>query len=128
VQQVGTVDDLLVLRFGANTTPRINDQRTTIGTTAGTLVRQTPYRPSFFVVNLSVNQIWIGPFADVSSAKGVRLGPQGGFVRVLYEEDFSLVADEWFCIADVAASAILIVEQLIVAAMPSTIAAFPPTG
>lgn len=103
---------LLLQRFGVATTPRTNGELSSVGTSVVRLVRQTPSRIAFTVVNLSINNIYIGPFGDVATTKGIRLGPQGGGVSILPDEDFNLVSDEWFVIADGAASPLLVLEML----------------
>jgi hypothetical protein len=62
------------------------------------------------VMNLSLNEVYIGPFGDVSATRGVRLGPSGGFMRLTHREDFSLVGYEWYAVATGAASDVLVLE------------------
>lgn len=108
-----TVADLLRDRLGVRTSPLVNRSLSSVGVTAVQLVRQDPNRPSFLVVNLSVNDLYCGPFRDPASTKGIRLGPNGGNVHVWWEEDGELVAWEWFVVATAAASSLLVIENLV---------------
>ncbi len=107
-----TLRDLVRRELGAETFVDVNRVVSSIGVAAVQIMRQQPNRLAFVVVNLSPNDIHIGPFRDVSSSKGILLPPSGGSVVSIYTEDFDLVGYEWFGIAAAAASAILVVEWL----------------
>lgn len=102
------VQDLL----GVKTFTRINPVKATAGVAAAQVLRQNPNRVAFVYVNLSANDIRFAPRADVSTTLGIRVASSGGSVTALYTEDFDLVGLEWFDIADVAASAIFVMEWL----------------
>jgi hypothetical protein len=108
-----TVADLLRERRGIRTTPFVNRSVTQVGITAVQLVRQDPNRPSFLVVNLSVNDFYMGPFQDVSATKGIRQTPSGGNVFIWWEEDGMVVTREWWVVATGAASPIMVIEDII---------------
>lgn len=107
-----TLDDLVRARLGVRTTTRINDQLSSVGTTAARALIQDPNRVAFYIGNLSVNVLFTGPFNNVSSTRGIRLNPSGGFLTALWDEDFQVVGWEWFVIADAAASTLLTIEWL----------------
>lgn len=109
---VQTLDELILVQLGVRTTQRVNDQLSSVGTTAARAVIQDPNRVAFTLVNLSVNILYTGPFPNVSATRGFRLNPSGGLITVLYSEDFHLTGWEWFVIADAAASTLLTVEWL----------------
>ena len=113
-----TLASLLQAQLGAATFTATNRELSSVGLTAARLLRQSPYRASFLVVNISPNTLFAGPFNDVSSTKGVRLGPNGGSLVVRWMEDFTLVSYEWFVIADGAASQLLTMEQLLLGEEP----------
>lgn len=104
--------DLVQDRLGVKTFARFNPVKTTAGVTAAQVLRQQPNRAAFVYVNLSTADIYLGPFADVSATKGIRIPASGGSAVFLYEEDFDLVGYEWFDVATVAASAIFVLELL----------------
>lgn len=108
-----SVADLQRERLGVRTSPRVNRVAASVGATAAQVLRQDPNRASFLVVNLSLNDMYLGPFRDPSSTKGIRLGPSGGSLAVWWAEDGEVVAWEWWIIATAAASAYLIIENLI---------------
>ena len=102
--------DLVVERLKAETTPLFNRSLSSIGVTAAQLWRQDANRIVAHVVNLSANTLFIGPFGNVSSTRGIRLSASGGFATLIWDEDFDLLAYEWFVIADAAASNLLTIE------------------
>lgn len=108
-----TVADLLLDRRGVRTSPFTNRSLASVGVAAVQLLRQDPNRSSFLVVNLSVNDMYCGPFADVGATKGIRLTPNGGNLAVFWEEDGMVVIREWFVLATGAASALLVIEDVI---------------
>ncbi|MGH7409852.1 MAG: hypothetical protein ACREJ6_02145 [Candidatus Methylomirabilis sp.] len=105
-----TLPDLVQGKFGVKTFPRFNPVISTLGAAVDSWLRQSPNRVAALIVNLSVNNIFIGPFRDVSATKGILVTPNGGSVLLHFEEDFDLVGYEWFAIASAAASPILVVE------------------
>jgi len=105
--------DLLEREIGEPVSAQAPLTPTTIGTTSTRLVIQNPQRVAFLVVNLSANTIYVAPTGVVSATTGIRLGPTGGQVAVLWKEDLVLPALEWSIIADGAASAYLLIELLL---------------
>lgn len=75
-------------------------------------MRNDDDRLGFTFVNLSVNDMYIGPFADVASSKGIKAGPNGGSIALVWFEDFEIVGREWFAIATGAASNLLLIELI----------------
>lgn len=110
---VRNISDLIRDRIKAETYLEDSRGPSTLGTTVAQVLRQSPYRVWALIVNLSVNEVYIGPFGDVSSAKGVVLSPGGGNVILDYREDMNLVGYEWFGVATAAGSPILVLELLL---------------
>ena len=83
----------------------------------GRAARLSSNRVVLAFINLHATQIiYVGPFANVSTTRAVaRLGPLGGSLVLLWDEDFTLVGEEWYAIADGAATDILVTELLAVA-------------
>lgn len=96
--------------FKIPVTPFINREIGTVDTTAVRLLRGDPDRLGFFVVNLSANNLFIGPFPNVSSARGILVSPNGGVVGFLWDEDFTLVGMEWSAVGSAAGTTLLTVE------------------
>lgn len=108
-----SVADLQRERLGVRTSPFVNRVASSVGVTAAQLLRQDPNRPSFLFVNLSLADMYVGPFRDPSSSKGIRVGPSGGSLAVWWAEDGEVVTWEWYAVATLAASAYLVIENLI---------------
>ena len=113
-----TLARLVEARFGVRTTPLVNRALSSVGVTAAQLVRQDPNRLGFWMVNLSVNHMFAGPFNNPSSTRGVQIGPGGGSIIVLWDEDFAVTGWEWFIVAGAAASSLLVVEYIAIAELP----------
>jgi hypothetical protein len=107
-----TARALVLARFGAPVNPVINKSTSSIGVTSSRLMINDPDRLGFLVVNLSVNDLYIMTDPLVSASRGIKAGPNGGSVSVVWFEDFEICAWEWFAIASGAASAVLVVEYL----------------
>jgi len=109
---MSTARELVLARFGAPVNPVVNRSTASVGATATRLFINDPDRLGFLVVNLSINDLFIGPFPDVSATKGIRLGANGGNVSLVWFEDFEITAWEWFAIGSAAATTLLAIEYL----------------
>lgn len=108
-----SVHELLAERFGVVTTDRDNSELSQVGATAIRVLRSDPQRLGFTIINLSVNALHVGPFENVSATRGISVVPSGGSLSLVYDEDFALVAREWFAVAGGAGSDVLIIENII---------------
>ena len=99
-------------RFHRPVTPFENRLISSVGVAATKLLNADADRLGFLFVNLSVNDIYIAPFPDVSATKGIKCGPNGGSVTATWDEDFEMLGKEWYCLAAAAASSLLIVEYI----------------
>jgi hypothetical protein len=109
---MSTARELVAARFGAPVNPVVNRATSSVGATAARLFINDPDRLGFLVVNLSVNNLFIGPFPDVSATKGILLGPNGGNISLVWFEDFEICAWEWFAIGSAANTTLLGIEYL----------------
>src|SRR5882724_3765124 len=90
---------LLEDKFGTKATPFKNRLGVpSIGITPVTVYKNDPTRFTFEFFNLSPSNIWLLDDPSVSAAKGILVGPNGGSLVLLWEEDFELVAGEWWAI------------------------------
>jgi len=110
---LGTVQELIRERFGANAHPAVNRSVSSLGVTAGRVLINDPDRLAAIITNLSLNRVYLGPFNDVAATKGIRLDPGGAALGLIWDEDFDITGWEWFGLADAAGSPILTVEYLI---------------
>jgi len=99
-------------RFGAPVNPVVNRTVSTISTTQSRIMIEDPDRVGFLVVNLSVNDLYIMIDQNVSATRGIKAGPNGGSVSVVWFEDFEICAWEWFALASGVASSVLVIEYL----------------
>ncbi len=107
-----TLSDLLNGLYGINTVEKINPVVSAVGVTAVKVLNNNPNRVSFIFVNLSVNSIYLSPLNDVSSAKGIYVASNGGYVVMQWDRDFNLVSREWWAVATGAGSNIFIAENI----------------
>jgi len=105
-----TLSQLLQERFGVKTTYRENPKVSTVGVTAVQIVSYNPNRLGLVVINLSTNNMYVSPWLDVSSTKGILLAPLGGSLSLIWDEDYEFTANEFYAVAAAAASAIYCLE------------------
>jgi len=109
---VKTLAQLLTERLGTEAYPRVNDVTATVGTTPEKIADPNPNRLALLVVNLSANVIYILHERNVSATRGIRLGPNGGGVSMIYDEEFDIIGWDWWGVATGAASPILVLELI----------------
>ena len=107
-----TLVELLREKLGVATFDNDNPEIASVGTTAALVFRQNPNRIGFYIVNLSLNAMYAGPFSNPSSTRGFYLGPNGGSLTVDWREDGHLPGREWWIVADGAGSNLLSIELL----------------
>lgn len=75
-----------------------------VGTSQEQLIKPDSERVFLLVVNLSVNAMYLGFDEQVSSSRGIKLSPNGGFIIYNARDDFILPTRGFHIVADVAAS------------------------
>jgi len=80
------------------------------GVAALQFLRRNGNRVGFTIVNLSVNNVYLGFAPDVGAANGILLDPAGGQVSLWIEEDGELTQKEVWLLAAAAASAVYVNE------------------
>lgn len=110
---MGRAADILRARFGADFYERENPLITQAGVTAARVVSDNGDRVGLHIINLSPNTIYVGLGPDVAAARSIQhLAPNGGFVSLSIDEDFSLTTRELYVLATAAASDIRAVELI----------------
>lgn len=99
-----SLDELIAKEFGVRTRPVINPAASSVGTAAVEVAPNNPNRLGLVFINLSTNVIYLTPDNAPTTARGVRLSPNGGAVAFNYREDFHIVGYAWYAIADGAGS------------------------
>jgi len=103
--------DLLQEKLGTKATPFFNRLGVTnVGLTPTRIFANDANRFAWIFINLSANAIYLLTDPTVSASKGILAGANGGFLSALWEEDFELVSNEWWCVASGAASNLLAYE------------------
>jgi len=97
-------------RLGFPTKPKINPVTNTVATSATEILRNNPNRIFWLVVNLSVNDGYIGWDNEVAATRGLPIAASGGFASCSVEEDGELVIYPVFAINLNAAGTYYIVE------------------
>lgn len=104
---------LIDQRFGVRTRGvqnRANVQQTT---TAGRVMRNDSSRLAATIINLGANPVFITPDGQPSTTRGIRVGPSGGAVTLIWDEDFNLVGLEWFGLTDAGTSDVYVLEVVV---------------
>jgi len=109
---MGVLSDLLRARFGIETRESINPIVAAVGVAAVVVIRNHPDRVGFVIVNLSANPVYLAPDGGALATYGIRLDPNGGFLSMIWDEDFELVSHEWWGIAPAGASNIFVSEVI----------------
>jgi len=104
------LSDLLEKHLGVKAYPRTNPEVAAVGTSAVKVLSNNPNRVALLIANLSANTLYVAPDSEVSSSLGIRLAPNGAQITAQWNEDFALVAYEWFAVASGASSAIYVLE------------------
>ena len=110
-----TLADLLMERFKVKTRPRVDPLGVSpIGVNPVVLLRNNPNRLAYIIMNLSANLVYIGLTNQVNATVGTEVGlglePNRGFVSMVWDEDFDMVAWAWWGIAAAAPSILTIIE------------------
>lgn len=100
----GNVVDLIGKKYGVKITAFENPLITQAGLAALKLLTNNPRRVGVVLINLSVNNMYLGLSPGVSAANGIFIAPGGGAVSMDLDSDFTLPSMEWWVIAAGAAS------------------------
>jgi len=90
------IEDLL----NAQTTHEQNPNTDTVNTSVTEMLKPDPDRLAFAVFNLGSNNIYMRPSQDVGVDDGFLLQASGGSASFLVREDFHVVTEGWYGIAD----------------------------
>lgn len=105
-----TLHELLQAHFGIKTSYRLNPEVAQVEITVTKIVSYNPNRLNLLIVNTGTANIHLSPVNTVTVGTGTILVPAGGTAVFVWDEDFELVGNEFFGIADGAASTIYVLE------------------
>lgn len=80
-----------------------------VGTSVTQLVAFDSERTSLTIVNLSSNDVYVGPEEGVSATRGIRLAPSGGLLGVNVFQDTTLPMEGWWAVATGASSSVYVI-------------------
>lgn len=107
--------DLLERRFGVKTRG-VRDPLgvSPIGVDPVIVLPNNPNRLGFIVMNLSANVVYFDLEQDVSATPGAEVGlrmdANGGFVSMIWDEDFQMTAWAWWAVSAGADTRLVILE------------------
>lgn len=107
--------DLLMERFKVKTRG-VRDPLgvSPIGVAPLVVLNNNPNRLAFIVMNLSANIVYMDLEQVVNATPGVEVGlridPNGGFIRMMWDEDFQMTAWAWWIVSAVANTRLAILE------------------
>lgn len=112
------IRDLLIDRFGAPLTPRIDATATGSTVPGAQFLRGNPTRVAFVAINRGPFVVWAFPNGVTSIGRGFRVEPGGGALIALWEEDGELLTLPWFGVGDGGGSVLDTLELVIDAKAP----------
>lgn len=98
--------------FGTKTSYRINPITAQVGVTVTKLLANNPKRLSFVITNLSNGTIYLTPDNQPSTTRGIVILPLGGAITAKLQEDFELVAHDWYAVSTLANSPVYVQEVI----------------
>lgn len=107
-----SVYDLIKDEFGVETYERENPLTDTVGTSVTRVLPYSPSRVSCVIVNLGGYDLYVSPRNNVSGSKGILIPANGGNLTLIWREDFTLVAHEFFGISPNGSVDVYILELL----------------
>ncbi len=105
-----TLYELLQAHFGVRTSWRQNPEVSQVEVTVTKVVSHNPNRVGLTILNSGANRIFLSPLNTVAVGAGLVLVSYGGAFTLTWDEDFEFVNNEFFAIADGAASAVTVIE------------------
>jgi hypothetical protein len=91
---------------------REKESNPNIQITATTVVQSNPDRIGLIMVNMGVNDVFIGLTNSVSATNGIRIVANGGNVTMTVRDDFTLPAREWDGLASGGTSLMYVLEEV----------------
>ncbi len=107
--------DLLLERFKVKTRPRRDPLNVSpIGINPVIVLPNNPNRLGFIIMNLSANVVYLDleqvVNAGAGTEVGLRLDANGGFISMIWDEDFQMVAWAWWAVSAAANTRLVILE------------------
>lgn len=110
VEKVNSLAELIERAWGVKTIHRINPYTEEVHSTVTQIFSKEPKRVGFVFLNLSDSEIYLAPDMQVSDSRGIEIKANGGSLTMIWDEDFDLVTQSWYGIADADNSDIFTIE------------------
>lgn len=104
---------LINQRFGVRTRHKENDSTTAMTTAEARVLRNDSARLAATIINLGQVDVFVRPNTGPSATVGIRIGPNGGSMALIWDEDFNMVGLEWFGVTDAGVSTLYISEVVV---------------
>lgn len=108
-----SLHELINERFGVRTRSRDNPEVTGITTVSQLVARNDSSRLALSFVNLGQQVVNIRNIVAPSAALGFAIGPNGGSLTLIWDEDFNMVGHDWFALTPSGTSTLFVQEVLI---------------
>jgi hypothetical protein len=105
-----SIFNLIEDEFHTSFLERENPEGTSVGTTSALMLRSNANRVAFYLINLSVNTIYVRPTLAASSSEGIFVAGNGGFFITNWRDDFTLPSKDWHIVASGAGSNYYLIE------------------
>ncbi len=105
-----SLHQLIDQRLGLRTRGVPNPDNVQQSDTVGLVLRNNSSRLAATIVNLGANPVFITPDNAPSPTRGIRVGPSGGAVTLIWDEDFNMTGLEWNGVTDTGTSDLFVLE------------------
>lgn len=109
---MGKLAELIFKEFGVKTIPRINPLVSSVGTSVVKVLNNNPDRIAFLIFNLGDYSLYIAPDNKVSASYGILVSSSGGFLNMIYKEDFELLGHNFYGVSPSGITAIHVLELI----------------
>lgn len=106
------IRDILRKRFGTNFAVNVNPVTDTVTSTPTLILKFNPNRFGFVLYNLGNSNLFIGLDQNVSETNGILIPPNGGSLVAWFEEDYTLVENEFYGVAPGGTTKIYLLEYV----------------
>lgn len=112
-RHVGQLALLIERSLGIRVDPRVSAIGATVGVASAVLLRENPNRVAWSLTNLdAANVIYVAPMGAASATRGIRIGPAGGGLDLVWRDDLEAVGYEWQAIATGAGTPYFLLELI----------------
>ncbi len=108
-----SLHELINERFGVRTRSNDNPVTTAMTTTSQLIARNDSSRLALSIVNLGQQVVNVRNKDAPSATLGFAVGPNGGSLTLVWDEDFNMVGHDWFGLTPSGTSTLFVQEVLV---------------